>query len=54
MENTSIHKVRLALGFALIGAVAAGLLFGWAGNADAVRTIGAVGAVGLAKVFHFI
>ena len=52
--ETRIHKARVVVGFALIGAVAAGALFGWSDHADAIRAAGALSAIALAKINHLL
>ena len=54
MKSTTIHTLRITSGFALLGAVVAGALFGSQEHADIIRTVAAIVSVGLAKAWRFV
>ena len=54
MKSSLIHKLRIATGFALLGAVVAGTIFGSQEHADSIRIVAAIGAIGIAKAMRFV
>lgn len=52
----ALRKLRLVAGYALIGSVSAGVIFGWIDSSIDPRAIGAsIGAMmAIAQVFHLV